>query len=152
MIYLLLLVLLGLLLITLFLLMEMTLLLIFMLRSLVYFFRRSEWEPQKEITAAILIDFPIGQERIFTGKYISHWEIGGFNWDQGFACQLEIPMAGGWDWRWQGLNYPQTREELTGEFDLSFRGKILEEGHFGHMGMCSYRIEVIEILIANHLT
>jgi hypothetical protein len=150
--YLLLLLPLGLLLITLFLLMEMTIMLIPMLRHLFYFFRRSEWKQQKEITASILIDFPIGQERIFTGKYISHWEIGGFHWNQGFVCQLDIPMAGGWDWLVQALNYPTTREKYAGEFDLSFRGKILEAGHFGHMGMCSYRIEVIEILTATHLT
>jgi hypothetical protein len=145
MIYLFLLVPLGLLCITLVLLAGMTL-------DIVYFFSRSEGKQQQTITASILRDFPIGQERIFTGRYISHWEIGGFHWDKGFVCQLEMPLAGGWDWLWQALNYPQTRAECAGEFDFSFRGKILEEGHVGHMGMCSYRIEVIEILTATHLT
>jgi hypothetical protein len=90
--------------------------------------------------------FPIAAERIFTGKYISHWEIPRFELMSSVNCQLDIPFEGGWDWLVEGLNHPMTRSEYAGTFNLSFRGKMLERGCFGYMCSCSHRIEVIEIL------
>jgi hypothetical protein len=89
--------------------------------------------------------FPIGAERIFSGVYMSHWEIPHFRL-MSVNCQLDIPFEGGWNWLTEALGSPTTRDGYSGKFDLEFRGKIIEKGHFGHMGMCSYRIEVIEIL------
>jgi hypothetical protein len=99
----------------------------------------------------ILDKFPLGEERIFTGKYISHWEIATFELMSSVNCQLDIPLEGGWDWLVVALGNPTTREEYSGTFDLSFRGKIVEKGIFGHMGICTYRIEVIEILSATQI-
>jgi hypothetical protein len=95
--------------------------------------------------------FPIGEERIFIGKYISHWEIARFEM-LSINFQLDIPSEGGWDWLIQALGNPTTRSGYSGTFDLKFRGKIVEKGCFGHMGICAYRIEVIEILSATLLT
>jgi hypothetical protein len=100
----------------------------------------------------IQAEFPIGIERIFTGTYISHWEVARFELMSSVNCQLDIPFAGGWDWLVESLENPTTRSGYSGTFDLSFRGKMLEKGFFGHMGICDYRIEVIEILSATRLT
>jgi hypothetical protein len=108
---------------------------------------------QKNVVVDDLIQdrFPLGEERIFTGKYISHWEIARFELMSSVNCQLDIPLEGGWDWLVAALGNPTTRAEYSGTFDLSFRGKIIEKGSFGHMGTCTYRIEVIEILSATQI-
>jgi hypothetical protein len=118
-------------------------------RDIVSLFNRNESNRMKAIEESIQNEFPIGRECIFAGQYISHWELAHFAWSvhkRTLRCELDIPYKGGWDWRKEGLGYPSTREELLGVFDLKFRGKILEIGCFGHMGLCTYRIEVIEIL------
>jgi hypothetical protein len=103
---------------------------------------------QKYVSVAEELDpnkFPIDEERIFSGAYISHWEIPCFRL-MSVDCQLDIPFEGGWDWLVEALDYPTTRDGHTGTFNLKFRGKLVEKGCFGHMGMCHYRIEVLEIL------
>jgi hypothetical protein len=118
-------------------------------RDIVSLFKRNESNRIEAIEESIQNEFPIGKECIFTGQYISHWELAHFAWSVQtlmLNCELDIPYEGGWNWRIEGLGYPATREALSGVFDLKFRGKILETGFFGHMGLCSYRIEVIEIL------
>jgi hypothetical protein len=111
-------------------------------------------------------EFPIGKECVFTGKYVSHWEIARFVWfidglipsnwenpfNSGLNCELVIPFEGGWSWRVEALSNPSTREGWSGIFDLTFRGKILEKGCFGHIGICSYRVEVVEILAVKKLS
>jgi hypothetical protein len=124
--------------------------------DIVSLLKRTDWKKSKAFEEYIQNEFPVGKECIFVGKYISHWEIGGFEWfldeqpsrewDKRVMCELDIPFEGGWDWRKEFLGNPKTREEWYGTFDLTFRGKIVGQGLFGHMGMCSYRIEVIEIL------
>ena len=104
------------------------------------------WEKNVTVVEDLIQDkFPIGQEWIFKGKYISHWEIPSFEL-MSVHCQLDIPFEGGWDWLLTALGNPSIRADYSGTFDLSFRGKIVEKGSFGHMGLCTYRIEVIEIL------
>ena len=108
---------------------------------------------QKNVSVAAELDpneFPIGVERIFVGKYFSHWEVASFK-IMSVNCQLEIPFAGGWHWLIAALENPITREDYTGTFNLQFRGKLVEKGCFGHMGICSYRVEVIEILRVERL-
>jgi hypothetical protein len=108
---------------------------------------------QKNVSVVEELDrdeFPIGAERIFIGKYISHWEIARFE-IMSANCQLDIPFEGGWDWLIEALGNPATRDGYTGTFNLEFRGKLVEKGCFGHMGICSYRIEVIEILSVDRL-
>jgi hypothetical protein len=118
-------------------------------QDIVSLFNRTESNQCKTLEAFIQNEFPIGKECIFTGQYRSHWELAHFAWSIDgltLSCKLDIPYEGGWDWRTEGLGYPSTREAQSGVFDLKFRGKILETGFFGHMGLCSHRIEVIEIL------
>jgi hypothetical protein len=105
------------------------------------------WDNNVTVVEDLIQDkFPIAAERIFTGKYISHWEIPRFELMSSVNCQLDIPFEGGWDWLVEGLNNPTTRSDYSGTFNISFRGKMLESGCFGHMCTCSHRIEVIEIL------
>jgi hypothetical protein len=109
------------------------------------------WQKNVSVVAELDSDkFPIGTERIFTGKYISHWEIARFE-IMSVNCQLDIPTEGGWDWLIEALGNPTTRDGYAGTFNLKFRGKLVEKGCFGHMGMCSYLIEVIEILSVEQL-
>jgi hypothetical protein len=118
-------------------------------QDIVSLFNRNASNQIEATEASILNEFPIGKECIFVGQYISHWELAHFAWSVHMLtinCELDIPYEGGWNWRIEGLGYPSTREAMSGVFDLKFRGKILETGFFGHMGLCSYRIEVIEIL------
>ncbi len=108
---------------------------------------------QKNVSVAAELDpdeFPIGAERIFRGKYLSHWEVARFE-IMSVNCQLDIPYEGGWGWLIEALGNPTTRDGHTGTFNLKFRGKLVEKGYFGHMGVCSYRIEVIEILAVDRL-
>jgi hypothetical protein len=110
------------------------------------------WKKNVGVVEDLIQDrFPLGEERIFTGKYISHWEIARFELMSAVNCQLDIPLEGGWDWLVEVLGNPTTRAEYSGTFDLSFRGKIVEKGSFGHRGICAYRIEVIEILSATQI-
>ena len=104
------------------------------------------WQNNVSVAQDLILEkFPIGQELIFEGKYISHWEIPRFEL-MSVHCQLDIPFEGGWDWLLTALGNPSIRADYSGTFDLSFRGKVVEKGRFGHMGLCTYRIEVIEIL------
>jgi hypothetical protein len=124
--------------------------------------KRTKDKKSEALEAYIQNEFPVGKECVFVGQYISHWEMGGFNWvldeqslrewNVTIMCELDILFDGGWDWLKEGLGYPATREDLSGKFDLAFRGKIIERGFFGHMGLCSHRIEVIEILSVKKLT
>jgi hypothetical protein len=130
--------------------------------DIIYLLKRTNWKKSNALEEYIQNEFPIGNEFIFVGRYISHWEMGGFEWfldehlsrewNTRIMCELDIPFEGGWDWRKESLGHPTTREGWYGRFDLTFRGKIVEQGYFGHMGMCTYRIEVIEILSAKQLT
>lgn len=128
-----------------------------LIRDLISILSRSGYRQSNSLAESIQNEFPIGEEFVFVGTYISHWEIGRFIWDKdqsgalsqsdaGISCELDIPFEQGWDWLMAALGYPTTREGLAGKFYIRFRGKILEKGCFGHMGMCAYRIEVIEML------
>ncbi len=113
--------------------------------------RGTWWQDNVSVAKDLTLEqFPIGEERIFSGVYISHWEIPRFEM-MSVNCQLDIPFEGGWDWLTEALENPTTREDYSGKFDLKFRGRIIDRGAFGHMGMCHYRIEVIEILAVKHL-
>jgi hypothetical protein len=134
--------------------------------DIIYVLSGESWRQHKAVEESIQNIFPVGTEYIFTGKYTSHWEVARFewlnhgiqlnqgrashSWDTTFWCELDIPCEGGWDWCQEALRYPTTREGWSGTFDLTFRGKILERGCFGHMGICSYRIEVMEILSVSY--
>jgi hypothetical protein len=108
--------------------------------------RGTWWQDNVSVAKDLILEqFPIGSEQIFTGVYISHWEIPRFEMML-VNCQLDIPFEGGWDWLTEALENPTTRDGYAGTFNLEFRGKIIEKGTFGHMGMCRYRIEVLEIL------
>ncbi|WP_310482709.1 hypothetical protein [Chamaesiphon sp. VAR_48_metabat_403] len=109
------------------------------------------WQDNVSVAQDLILEqFSLGEERIFSGVYISHWEIPRFRL-MSVDCQLDIPFEGGWDWLTEALENPTTRDDCSGKFDLEFRGMIIEKGHFGHIGMCSYRIEVIEILTVDRL-
>ena len=124
---------------------------LFKLLNISALLRGTWWQDNVSIAQDLTLEkFPIGAERIFTGKYISHWEIPRFEM-MSVNFQLDIPIAGGWDWLTAALGNPITREDCTGTFEIEFKGKIIEQGYFGHMGMCSYRIEVIEILRVERL-
>jgi hypothetical protein len=115
-------------------------------------FNGTWWEKNVTTIEDLTLEkFPLGEERIFTGKYISHWEIARFQIVSA-NCQLDMPDACGWDWLVVALGNPTTRAEYSGTFDLEFRGKIVERGQFGHKGMCTYRIEVMEMLSVKQLT
>lgn len=109
------------------------------------------WQKNISIDRDLTLEkFPIGEEHIFSGIYPSHWEIPRFRL-MSIDCQLDIPIEGGWNWLVAGLENPTTRDGYSGTFNLEFRGKIVERGAFGHMGICCYRIEVIEILSVKQL-
>jgi hypothetical protein len=124
---------------------------LFRLLNISSLLRGTWWQDNVSVAEDLMQEkFPIGAERIFSGVYISHWEIPRFRL-MSVDCQLDIPFEGGWDWLTEALGNPTTRDGCSGKFDLKFRGKIIEQGHFGHMGMCSYRIEAIEILAVDRL-
>ena len=103
--------------------------------------------------AAVAKEFPIGKEAIFTGRYVSHWEVPSFEWHkdgkvrigQNLRCELIIRYEGGWDWLLEALG-PDDSFDFGPVFDLEFRGKITGKGFFGHMGGNQYEIEVLEML------
>ena len=104
------------------------------------------WQENVSVAKDLTLEeFPIGEERIFLGVYVSHWEIPRFEM-MSVNCELDILFEGGWDWLTEALGNPTTRDGYSGKFDLKFRGMIIDRGAFGHMGMCHYRIEVLEIL------
>jgi hypothetical protein len=119
---------------------------LFRLLNIPSLLRGTWWQDNVSVAKDLILEqFPIGKERIFLGVYISHWEIPHFRL-MSVNCQLDILFAGGWDWLIEALDNPTTREDYSGKFDIEFRGKIVDRGTFGHMGMCHYRIEVLEIL------
>ena len=125
---------------------------LFKLLNISSLLRGTWWQDNVSVAQDLTLEkFPIDAERIFTGKYISHWEISRFEM-MSVNFQLDIPFEDGWDWLTEALENLTTREGYSGEFALKFRGKLVEKGHFGHMGICSYRIEVIEILSVKRLT
>lgn len=90
--------------------------------------------------------YPVGKPADFDGTFIVHWEVSRFDWNargrqpkwgEGLFCQLEWPNG-----------IPQqfiVNDRGRGNaFHLQFRGRVLEYGHFGHKGMCSYRVMVEE--------
>ncbi|WP_295613783.1 hypothetical protein [Chamaesiphon sp. GL140_3_metabinner_50] len=119
---------------------------LFRLLNISSLLRGTWWQDNVSVAKNLTIEtFSIGSERTFIGKYISHWEIPRFEM-MSVNFQLDIPFEGGWDWLTEALGNPTTRDGYSGKFDLEFRGKIVEQGAFGHMGICSYRIEVLEVL------
>jgi hypothetical protein len=134
-----------------------------LIRDLIAILSRTGYRHSDSLAESIQNEFPIGEEFVFVGTYVSHWEIGRFIWDKdqsgalsqsdaGISCELHIPFEPGWDWLVAALGYPTTREGRAGKFHIRFRGKILEKGCFGHMGICAYRIEVIEMLTVKLLS
>jgi hypothetical protein len=134
-----------------------------LIRDLISILSRSGYRQSNSLAESIQNEFPIGEEFVFVGTYISHWEIGRFIWDKdqsvalsqsdaGISCELHISFEQGWDWLVAALGYPMTREARAGKFHIRFRGKILEKGCFGHMGICTYRIKVIEMLTVELLS
>jgi hypothetical protein len=134
-----------------------------LIRDLIAILSRTGYRQGDLLAESIQNEFPIEEEFVFVGTYVSHWEIGRFIWDKdqsvalgqsdsGIGCELHIPCESGWDWLTVALGYPTTREGLAGKFHIRFRGKILEKGCFGHMGICAYRIEVIEMLTVELLS
>ena len=63
-------------------------------------------------------------------------------------CELEICFDGGWDW----LDIDPNKRSNGETFSLTFRGKVKEKGGFGHKEICTYLIEVTEIISAKRLT
>jgi hypothetical protein len=111
----------------------------------------------RPLEEAVEKEFPIGEEAIFKGCYVSHWEIPAFTWDKdgdiwnrdNLQCQLIISYEGGWDWLVDTFDRDTFRGGFE-TFEIEFRGKIIEKGSFGHMGGCRYIIEVLEMLSARH--
>ncbi len=119
-----------------------------------------EWDNyfrKRPLEEAVEKEFPIGEEAIFKGCYVSHWEIPAFTWDKdgdiwnrdNLQCQLIISYEGGWDWLVDTFDRDTFRGGFE-TFEIEFRGKIIEKGRFGHMGLCRYRVEVLEMLSARH--
>lgn len=119
-------------------------------------FRRERERKQRQLE--VEARYPVGEALIFRGTYIYHWEIERFEWlPEGeeppvgwsdYKCKLEIPFEGGWTWMQEVMEeHGGSARAASGEsFDIEFLGRILEIGHFGHLGICRYRIEMLELL------
>jgi hypothetical protein len=58
--------------------------------------RGTWWQDNVSVAKDLTLEkFPIGSEHIFTGKYISHWEIHRFE-IMSVNCQLDIPFIVSW--------------------------------------------------------
>jgi len=109
----------------------------------------------RPMAEAIEREFPMGEEAIFTGCYVSNQEIAIFTWDKSGAvwnkdhlkCELVFPHEDSGNWLTEVPDPDPVRSGFK-TFEVEFRGKIIEKGRFGHVGMCRYRIEVLEILSA----
>jgi len=107
----------------------------------------------RPMAEAIEKEFPIGEEAIFTGCYVSNQEIQVFTWDKSGAvwnkdhlkCELIFPYEDSGNWLTEVPDPDPVRSGFK-TFEVEFRGKIIEKGRFGHVGMCRYRIEVLEML------
>ena len=125
-----------------------------------FFWTRLDWYfRERPLEEAIAAEFPIGQEAIFTGRYTSHWEMAHFTWHKGgkvpsdwgrnaLRCELVILYENGWAWIADDYEVDPPQDEFLEwrDYDLEFRGKILDKGLFGHMGVSKYKIEVLEML------
>jgi hypothetical protein len=103
----------------------------------------------------------LGSEIIFEGVYVSHWQVPRFqlqavehngvqkNATGNCWCALTLPEHIPPPW-FHSSNYMRplgwTRMEAI-PFQMRFRGRALESGHFGYQGWCRWRIEVTEILL-----
>ena len=110
---------------------------------------------RRRLEESIEAEYPIGKEAVFTGHYLSHWEVARFDWyKDGVAwrgwnidlmCELVIPDPDGWKWLTDVVG-ENPGFDSSAEFEMTFRGKIIEKGRFGHKGICRYRVEVWEML------
>ena len=93
-------------------------------------------------------NFPVGETATFSGQLIVHWEVGRFDWaargklpgiGQGLSCELD----------WGDTEVPVSTDVGRGRgkaYNLEFRGRVLEKGKYGHLGMCDYRVAVDEVI------
>ena len=101
----------------------------------------------------------LNKETEFSGVYVAHWEVPRFEWDTGrrlwfglkdekVNCQLEFPegmpdpfletIGGQLPANWR--SHPGLR------WHVRLRGALIEKGHFGHRGWCSFRLKVSKVL------
>jgi hypothetical protein len=109
------------------------------------------------------VSLSVGEERQFDGTYVAHWEVSRFEIVTGRrffglletteCCRLETAegiepleavLFGGQipeNWRRSG----------GARFAMSFEGRVLERGDFGHMGWCRWRVLVLRWLNVERL-
>jgi len=97
----------------------------------------------------------VGEARRFDGVYFAHWEISHFKIETGRRffglvketerCALVTgddvePLSG--KLFPEGLP-PNWRMSFGVRFAMSFDGRVLEHGRFGHAGWCHWRVRVL---------
>lgn len=106
------------------------------------------------------MELHVGLEGVFEGVYQLHWEVTDFQVKtvehDGITenptgwCTSELVLSEGmkepWFERWNGELPPNWRQRDAMWFNMRFVGRVIEQGHFGHMGTCRWRIEVHELL------
>ena len=100
------------------------------------------------------MSFRDGEERRFDGEYVAHWEVSRFETVDGTRlfgllnrverCQLETGegVESIVDRLFGGKMPEDWRHSPGARFAVTFDGKVLERGRFGHRGWCRWRLLV----------
>jgi hypothetical protein len=93
---------------------------------------------------------PLGEIREFEGVYVAHWEVARFviqtgrgflgrprfeKWQARFPTTFVFPDADAHDRHSRGRTYR-----------MRVRGRLGPKGQFGHRGICTRQLEVLEVL------
>ena len=105
----------------------------------------------------------LGEERRFDGIYFAHWEVSRFEvvcgrWFFGLyekteRCQWEAAdgVESPIDKLFDGEPPTNWRHSGGARFSMSFDGRVVETGHFGHRGWCRWRLLILRWLSVERL-
>lgn len=107
-------------------------------------------EPYKGL--AELEENRMNDPQLFTGIYVAHWEIARFVIKTGKRFFGLLPKIEAWQLRFpEGYQLPESQATHNRRcppeyFRMTVRGTLGPKGNFGHKGICSRQLNVLEVV------
>jgi hypothetical protein len=89
---------------------------------------------------------------LFTGIYVNHWEVARFGVKTGRRFFGLLPRLEKWQPLFpEGFQLPGNQSACSTRrpseyYSMTVRGTLGPKGHFGHIGICSRQLTIVEVV------